>query len=352
MHKSWLMCVLLGALAWGQAAPETPPAAGPDTSASVPADAPVITVKGICPAEPKAPAAKTATGTSKSATTATKADPAECKTVITKAEFEKLAGGISQSMTPQLKRQLGTVLPRLLAMSAEAKKKGLEKSPHYEETLKFAKMQILTNELQRSIQEEAAKVPPQEIADYYKKNLEAYQQYNLDRLFLARLKQAEAEAKEENDKDEKLTEEQQKAKEEQEKAKTDEITNLWAYLAQYDADGKIKSVDGLHAVKLPCSGMVQPLMIEAALKQGAAGVIVCGCQIGDCYYREGNKMIRERLLGNRVPTLKKATDRRRILALWLSRTQKDRFIADAKEFVAFVQALPAADHLEASSWRP
>src|SRR5882762_3996560 len=219
MHKSWLMCVLLGALAWGQAAPETPPAAGPDTSASVPADAPVITVKGICPAEPKAPAAKTATGTSKSATTATKADPAECKTVITKAEFEKLAGGISQSMTPQLKRQLGTVLPRLLAMSAEAKKKGLEKSPRYEETLKFAKMQILTNELQRSIQEEAAKVPPQEIADYYKKNLEAYQQYNLDRLFLPRLKQAEAEAKEENDKDEKLTEEQQKAKEEQEKAK-------------------------------------------------------------------------------------------------------------------------------------
>jgi len=119
-----------------------------------------------------------------------------------------------------------------------------------------------------------------------------------------------------------------------------------------DADGKIKSVDGLHAVKLPCSGMVQPLMIEAALKQGAAGVIVCGCQIGDCYYREGNKMIRERLLGNRVPTLKKATDRRRILALWLSRTQKDRFIADAKEFVAFVQGLPAPEPAAAPAAKP
>src|ERR1700712_1074637 len=79
------------------------------------------------------------------------------------------------------------------------------------------------------------------------------------------------------------------------------------------ADGQIKNVDGLHAVKLPCSGMVQPLMIEAALKAGAAGVIVCGCQIGDCYYREGNKMIRERLLGSRPPGLKKATDRRRVL---------------------------------------
>lgn len=110
-----------------------------------------------------------------------------------------------------------------------------------------------------------------------------------------------------------------------------------------DADGKVRGVDGLHVVKLPCSGMVQPNMIETALKAGAAGVVVCGCQIGDCYYREGNKMIRERLLGNRVPTLKKATDRRRILALWLSRPQKDRFLADTAEFVRFVASLPAPE---------
>ncbi len=110
-----------------------------------------------------------------------------------------------------------------------------------------------------------------------------------------------------------------------------------------DADGKISSVDGLYAVKLPCSGMVQPLMIERAMKAGAAGVIVCGCQIGDCYYREGNKMIRERLLGERSPGLKKTVDRRRVMALWLSRMQKDRFLAEAGEFVKFVRALPAPE---------
>ena len=80
-------------------------------------------------------------------------------------------------------------------------------------------MQILTNELQRSIQDEAAKVPEADISDYYKKNPEAYEQYNLDRLFVPRFKQAEAEENKESDKDEKLTEEQQKTKEEQEKAK-------------------------------------------------------------------------------------------------------------------------------------
>lgn len=119
-----------------------------------------------------------------------------------------------------------------------------------------------------------------------------------------------------------------------------------------DADGKVNGVDGLHVVKLPCSGMVQPLMIEAALKQGAAGVVVCGCQIGDCYYREGNKMIRERLLGNRPPSLKKATDRRRVLALWLSRPQKDRFLADANEFMQYLRGLPAAEPAAAAPAKP
>src|SRR5580693_6687015 len=100
-----------------------------------------------------------------------------------------------------------------------------------------------------------------------------------------------------------------------------------------DQDSKLKDSPNVKVIKFPCSGMIQPLMVEAALKAGASGVIVCGCQIGDCYYREGNKMIRERLLGERPPGLKKTVDRRRVMALWLSRRQKERFLAEAKEFV-------------------
>lgn len=115
---------------------------------------------------------------------------------------------------------------------------------------------------------------------------------------------------------------------------------------------EFKDVPGLHAIKFPCSGMIQPLMIEAAMKAGAEGVIVCGCQIGDCYYREGNKMIRERLLGERTPTLKRATDRRRILALWLSRLQADRFLSDAKEFMSYVKNLPAQEAAKPAAAAP
>ena len=116
-----------------------------------------------------------------------------------------------------------------------------------------------------------------------------------------------------------------------------------------DESGRLKDEGDVSVIKFPCSGMIQPLMIEAAMKAGASGVIVCGCQIGDCYYREGNKMIRERLLGERPPGLKKTVDRRRVLALWLSRPQTGRFLSEAKEFVAQMKTLNTSEPAKAAA---
>ena len=278
MRKSWLLCVLMGTLAWGQAAQSAPPpppaqapaanapgkpvggvisatpgpagpqtpAAAPDTSASVPATAAVITVNGVCPAPPKPAAAKDAAAKAAPA----KASAADCKTVITKAQFEKLAGSIAPNTTPQQKKQLASVLPRLIAMSNEAKKEGLDKKPAFDETVKFVKMQVLTNQLQRQIQEEAAKVPDADIEKYYKANQQAFEQYNVDRLFVPRTKQGENEAKEKEDdeqKDEKLTDEQKKAKEAAEKAKADEGEQAMTKLA---ADLRARAAAGEDIAKL------------------------------------------------------------------------------------------------------
>jgi len=90
------------------------------------------------------------------------------------------------------------------------------------ETMKFVKMRVLTSELQRTVQEQADKVPPAKITEYYKNNPEAYEQFSLDRLFVPRFKQAEVEAKQAGKEPEKLTEEQQKAKDAADKAKREE----------------------------------------------------------------------------------------------------------------------------------
>jgi hypothetical protein len=250
MRKSWLVCVFVGTLAWGQAqqatpsAPQSAPAQAPSEAgkapaqaspaaatpaqdpaenkppapaAEVPENAVVLTIKGVCPATTTTAASKTAAAAKTAAPAAKK--PADCRTEMTRAQFEKIASGLSASVTPQFKRQLEQALPRLMAMSEAAKKKGLDKSPRYLETLKIAKMQILTTELQREVQEEADKIPADKVAEYYKSNPEAFEQFSLDRLFVPRYKQAQAEEKEEEKEPEKLNEEQQKVKEAAEKAK-------------------------------------------------------------------------------------------------------------------------------------
>ncbi len=252
MRVRWLLCVLLGALAWAQAAqeagvkpageanaPATPAQSAP--AAATPAvqngarttqepgeneaeakpilkevgmDDVVLTIKGVCPA--------TGATASKTAAKPAAKKPA-CETKVTRAQFEKIANGLSANVTPQLRRQLEQALPRFIAMSEIAKKKGLQNDPRVIETLKIAKMQILTQELQRTAQEQADKIPQSEVEKYYKDNPEAYEQFSLDRLFIPRYKTVQAEAREEdnderkNEKD--LTPEQQKEKEDQQKAK-------------------------------------------------------------------------------------------------------------------------------------
>src|SRR5271170_3559876 len=225
MHKSCLLCVFLGALAWGQAQPGTPPAQGPGAAkapaAEVAESAVVLTIKGVCPATPRTVAASKA-GASK--TSAAK-KPADCKTEITRAQFEKLTTALqpgANPLTPQQRRQLASQLPQLMALSDAAKAKGLDKSTQFVETMKFVKMRVLTSELQRTVQEQADKVPPAKITEYYKNNPEAYEQFSLDRLFIPRFKQPEVENKEPGKEPEKLTEEQQKAKDAADQAKREQ----------------------------------------------------------------------------------------------------------------------------------
>ena len=106
-----------------------------DTSASVPADAAVITVIGVCPPQPKPAAATGAAAKPATAakTPAAKTPPANCKTVITKAQFEKLANALAPNVSHRRSRSnWPAYLPRVIGMSSEAKKEGLDKTEQFE----------------------------------------------------------------------------------------------------------------------------------------------------------------------------------------------------------------------------
>ncbi|MEZ4574031.1 MAG: hydrogenase iron-sulfur subunit [Vampirovibrionales bacterium] len=71
-------------------------------------------------------------------------------------------------------------------------------------------------------------------------------------------------------------------------------------------------------------------------------MITTGCRIGDCYYREGNKFLRERLLGERQPKLRATVDRKRLQAYWLSALEFGQFTQMASSFSAYLETYESA----------
>ena len=181
MRFQWLMCLLLASIAFAQAAPPAPPVASggkpgqpapaPDKTpeSKVGPHDPVLTVKGVC-----ADASKQGD---------------DCKTVIDKEQFEKLAEALQPNMSPAIRRQLANAYGRMLAMSAAAEKRGLEKQPKFDEMLRFARMQILSQELSRALQEDAGKISDSDLEAYYTKNAPSFEEASVLRILVPASKQ-------------------------------------------------------------------------------------------------------------------------------------------------------------------
>lgn len=101
-----------------------------------------------------------------------------------------------------------------------------------------------------------------------------------------------------------------------------------------DANGNLLDNPSVKIIKVPCSGHIQPIMLETALKNGAEGTFALGCRMGDCHYREGNKFCRDRLLGKRMPKLKPSVDKSRVEGYWLSAVEYDKLKEMVDDFVA------------------
>jgi coenzyme F420-reducing hydrogenase delta subunit len=106
-----------------------------------------------------------------------------------------------------------------------------------------------------------------------------------------------------------------------------------------DEQGNLLDDPSVRMIKVPCSGHIQPIMLETALKHGAAGVFATGCRMGDCHYREGNKFLRERLMGERMPKLKPSVDKRRVRAFWLSALEYNMLKEEVCAFHQYVDTL-------------
>ena len=49
------------------------------------------------------------------------------------------------------------------------------------------------------------------------------------------------------------------------------------------------------AIRVMCTGRLNPLFVAAAFRQGADGVLISGCHPGECHYMQGNYLARRKI---------------------------------------------------------
>jgi len=115
----------------------------------------------------------------------------------------------------------------------------------------------------------------------------------------------------------------------------------WCSYAGADLAGtsRMKYAPNVRVIRVMCSGRVEPAFVLKAFKEGADGVLICGCHPGDCHYIEGNYKA-----ARRIPLLKKmlsqfGIEEERVRLEWVSAAEGDRFASIVNDMTKKVREL-------------
>jgi parvulin-like peptidyl-prolyl cis-trans isomerase-like protein len=199
MTRSLIICILLAITAAAQKPQSTPPkqapaapAATPSPSpaghaappsllkrdekpAEVPPNQPVISIKGLCPADTNV------------ATNNKVPSTADCSMTVTKEQFDNLVKSFNsnnQPVTQAQRRGLAEKYVELLVFSEAGKSAGVENTPTYAEVMRVLRMKTLGDLYLNQLAEQYRNPPEQEIEAYYQANQQKYEAAKLSRIYL------------------------------------------------------------------------------------------------------------------------------------------------------------------------
>jgi F420-non-reducing hydrogenase iron-sulfur subunit len=102
---------------------------------------------------------------------------------------------------------------------------------------------------------------------------------------------------------------------------------------------RMKYNSNVRVIRVMCSGRIGPTFVLKAFREGADGVLICGCHPGDCHYHEGNyKCLRRfHLLQKYVSQM--GMDKDRIRLEWISASEGKEFAELVNEFAAKIKEI-------------
>ncbi len=102
---------------------------------------------------------------------------------------------------------------------------------------------------------------------------------------------------------------------------------------------RLKYASNVRSIRVMCSGRIEPTFILKAFREGADGVLICGCHPGDCHYHEGNyKCLRRfHLLKKYIKQMGIEEDRLQLE--WISASEGKQFAELSNSFTEMIEKL-------------
>lgn len=116
----------------------------------------------------------------------------------------------------------------------------------------------------------------------------------------------------------------------------------WCSYAGADGAGmaRRKYPTNIKIIRVPCSGRVSPELVLRTFLQGADGVMVLGCHIGDCHYGDGNHRTAKRFPVYHSLMDYMGIEKERLWMQWISASEGQIFAEVVTEFAELLREMP------------
>ena len=115
----------------------------------------------------------------------------------------------------------------------------------------------------------------------------------------------------------------------------------WCSYAGADVAGnaKLNVPASFTPIRVMCSSRIDPCIMLTAYFRGADGILVAGCQPGDCHYEKGNYFARRRFVLTKNTVKALGLDAERFRLSWISASEGKRFAQVITEFTEHIRKL-------------
>lgn len=102
---------------------------------------------------------------------------------------------------------------------------------------------------------------------------------------------------------------------------------------------RLKYSPNIRIIRVMCSGRIDPTFVLKSFREGADGVLICGCHPGDCHYQEGNYKCLRRYFLIRKYLKQMGLEPERLRLEWISASEGKQFAELADDFSAAIKMM-------------